>query len=120
MYRRRRTQVFQTSLCQIFPKIATNLVPKLSLSEGENSKYISDIALSTHVRSGLDSAPVLSVYLDRAWLGLRFIRAVILYNMSDVLVYIRVINSSQAIRFVQLFCTFVCLVSSHSRAGPGC
>ena len=51
------------------------------------------------------------VYLDRAWLGLRFLRAVILYNLPDVLVYIRVINSSQAIRVVQLMCTFICIVS---------
>ena len=52
------------------------------------------------------------MYLDRAWLGLRFLRAVILYNLPDVLVYIRVINSSQAIRVVQLMCTFICIVSS--------
>ena len=51
------------------------------------------------------------MYLDRAWLGLRFLRAVILYNLPDVLVYIRVINSSQAIRVVQLMCTFICIVS---------
>ena len=50
------------------------------------------------------------MYLDRAWLGLRFLRAVILYNLPDVLVYIRVINSSQAIRVVQLMCTFICIV----------
>ena len=56
-------------------------------------------------------SPTLSVYLDRAWLGLRFLRAVILYNLPDVLVYIRVINSSQAIRVVQLMCTFICIVS---------
>ncbi len=52
----------------------------------------------------------ISVYLDRAWLGLRFLRACVILNLPDVLVYIRVINSSSAIRLAQLTSIFFTVV----------
>eukprot|EP00095_Tigriopus_kingsejongensis_P012668 maker-scaffold22_size673200-snap-gene-1.19 protein:Tk12668 transcript:maker-scaffold22_size673200-snap-gene-1.19-mRNA-1 annotation:"calcium-activated potassium channel" len=52
----------------------------------------------------------LSVYYDRAWLGLRFLRALILMNLPDVLVYLRIINASSAIRLAKLSSIFIASV----------
>ena len=43
-----------------------------------------------------------SVYLNVYWHGFRFLRGLILLNCRDVLVYLRVINTSQAIRLTFL------------------
>jgi hypothetical protein len=51
------------------------------------------------------------VYLNRAWLGLRFLRALIFLSLPDILVYIRVINTSTSIRLAQLLCKFIAVVS---------
>ncbi|XP_059098255.1 calcium-activated potassium channel slowpoke-like isoform X2 [Tigriopus californicus] len=52
----------------------------------------------------------LSVYYDRAWLGLRFLRALIFMNLPDVLVYVRVINLSSEIRLTKLCSIFLASV----------
>ena len=51
-----------------------------------------------------------SVYLDTYWHGLRFLRALILLNLGDVLVYLRVINTSSAIRLTKLATIVTCTV----------
>ena len=58
-------------------------------------------------------AVIVSVYFDRAWLGLRFLRALILLNLPDVLVYVRLINTSSAIRLCRLSAIFLSVVSCH-------
>ena len=52
-----------------------------------------------------------SVYLDTYWHGLRFLRALILLNLGDVLVYLRVINTSSSIRLTKLATIVTCTVS---------
>ena len=56
----------------------------------------------------------ISVYMGRTWHGLRFLRALIIVNLSDVLVYIRVINTSSSIRLTKLGSIFVSVVSFKS------
>ena len=52
------------------------------------------------------------MYLDTYWHGLRFLRALILLNLGDVLVYLRVINTSSSIRLTKLATIVTCTVSS--------
>jgi len=52
----------------------------------------------------------LTVYLDTYWHGLRFLRALILLNLGDVLVYLRVINTSSAIRLTKLATIVTCTI----------
>jgi hypothetical protein len=53
-----------------------------------------------------------AVYLGRYWHGLRFLRALIILNTSDVLVYLRLINTSSSIRLTQLVTIFLTVVST--------
>ena len=53
----------------------------------------------------------LVVYLDRTWHGLRFLRSLIILNLADVLVYIRIVDTSSAIRLTKLVSIFVTVVS---------
>ena len=52
-----------------------------------------------------------AVYLNHYWHGLRFLRALIILNISDVLVYLRLINTSSSIRLTQLVSIFITMVS---------
>ena len=51
------------------------------------------------------------MYLNHYWHGLRFMRALIILNISDVLVYLRIITTSSAIRLTQLGSIFFTVVS---------
>lgn len=44
----------------------------------------------------------LSIFLEHTWIGLRFFRFLYMVNLSDVLVYIRVLDNSSSIRLTQL------------------
>ena len=44
----------------------------------------------------------LSIWLGRTWLGLRFFRFLMFFNLPNVLVYLKLINGSAAIRLTQL------------------
>ena len=44
----------------------------------------------------------LSIFLERTWIGLRFFRFLYVFNLPDVLVYIRVLNNSNSIRLTQV------------------
>ncbi len=48
-----------------------------------------------------------SIYLDRHWLGLRFIRVMRLMNIPDILQYLNILKTSNSIRLSQLLFMFV-------------
>ncbi|PVD37919.1 hypothetical protein C0Q70_00521 [Pomacea canaliculata] len=50
-----------------------------------------------------------AIYLDRNWLGLRFLRALRLMSIPDILTYLNVLKTSTLIRLVQLITYFVSL-----------
>ncbi|XP_059162077.1 calcium-activated potassium channel subunit alpha-1-like isoform X3 [Physella acuta] len=50
-----------------------------------------------------------AIYLDRNWLGLRFLRALRLMSIPDILTYLNVLKTSTLIRLVQLVVSFVSL-----------
>ncbi|XP_070187929.1 calcium-activated potassium channel slowpoke-like isoform X2 [Littorina saxatilis] len=50
-----------------------------------------------------------AIYLDRNWLGLRFLRALRLMSIPDILTYLNVLKTSTLIRLVQLVAYFVSL-----------
>ncbi|BFZ03423.1 hypothetical protein BsWGS_06464 [Bradybaena similaris] len=50
-----------------------------------------------------------AIYLDRNWLGLRFLRALRLMSIPDILTYLNVLRTSTIIRLVQLVVSFVSL-----------
>jgi potassium large conductance calcium-activated channel subfamily M alpha protein 1 len=50
-----------------------------------------------------------AIYLDRNWLGLRFLRALRLMSIPDILTYLNVLRTSTVIRLVQLVVSFVSL-----------
>ena len=56
------------------------------------------------------------MYIGRSWLGLRFLRSLIILNLPDVLVYVRVINASSSIRLCHLISVFLTVVRGLSRA----
>lgn len=43
-----------------------------------------------------------SIYLDRTWIGLRFLRALRLMSIPDILQYLNVLKTSSSIRLAQL------------------
>ena len=49
-----------------------------------------------------DLLSFISVYSSTTWLGLRFFRALILLKVTDVLVFVRIIESSSAIKLGNL------------------
>ncbi len=49
----------------------------------------------------------MSIYLDRHWLGLRFIRVMRLMNIPDILQYLNILKTSNSIRLSQLLFMFV-------------
>ncbi len=51
------------------------------------------------------------VYYDHWWIGLRFLRVLVVINLPDVLVYVRVVNSSAAIRLAKIVTLFTAVVS---------
>ena len=48
-----------------------------------------------------------SIYLDRSWIGLRFLRALRLMSVPDILQYLNVLKTSSSIRLAQLVCVFI-------------
>ncbi|XP_048248120.1 calcium-activated potassium channel slowpoke-like isoform X9 [Haliotis rufescens] len=50
-----------------------------------------------------------AIYLDRNWLGLRFLRALRLMSIPDILTYLNILKTSTMIRLVQLVAYFVSL-----------
>ncbi|CAG5125269.1 unnamed protein product, partial [Candidula unifasciata] len=50
-----------------------------------------------------------AIYLDRNWLGLRFLRALRLMSIPDILTYLNVLRTSTVIRLVQLIVSFISL-----------
>ncbi|OQV15482.1 Calcium-activated potassium channel slowpoke [Hypsibius exemplaris] len=51
----------------------------------------------------------LSIYLNRSWIGLRFMRAVRLMTVPDILTYLSILKTSSSIRLAQLVSQFVSL-----------
>ncbi|XP_055355099.1 calcium-activated potassium channel slowpoke-like isoform X2 [Paramacrobiotus metropolitanus] len=49
----------------------------------------------------------LSIYLNRGWIGLRFLRALRLMTVPDILQYLNILKTSSSIRLAQLVSTFV-------------
>lgn len=43
-----------------------------------------------------------SIYVDRTWIGLRFLRALRLMSFPDILQYLNVLKTSSSIRLAQL------------------
>ncbi|RUS73310.1 hypothetical protein EGW08_018921 [Elysia chlorotica] len=50
-----------------------------------------------------------AIYLDRNWLGLRFLRALRLMSIPDILTYLNVLKTSTLIRLVKLVVSFLSL-----------
>uniref|UniRef100_A0A646QCD7 BK channel n=1 Tax=Hemiscolopendra marginata TaxID=943146 RepID=A0A646QCD7_9MYRI len=48
-----------------------------------------------------------SIYLDRTWIGLRFLRALRLMTVPDILQYLNILKTSSSIRLAQLISIFV-------------
>ncbi|KHJ42253.1 transporter, cation channel family protein [Trichuris suis] len=48
-----------------------------------------------------------AIYLERTWLGLRFLRALRLMTVPDILQYLNVLKTSSSIRLAQLVSIFV-------------
>ncbi|VDO98814.1 unnamed protein product [Soboliphyme baturini] len=48
-----------------------------------------------------------SIYLERSWLGLRFLRALRLMTLPDILQYLNILKTSNSIRLAQLVSIFV-------------
>lgn len=48
-----------------------------------------------------------SIYLNRNWIGLRFLRVLRLMNIPDILQYLNILKTSNAIRLTQLFVMFI-------------
>ncbi|XP_050725774.1 calcium-activated potassium channel slowpoke-like isoform X2 [Eriocheir sinensis] len=48
-----------------------------------------------------------SIYLDRTWIGLRFLRALRLMTVPDILQYLNVLKTSSSIRLAQLCSIFI-------------
>ncbi|RNA42805.1 calcium-activated potassium channel slowpoke-like [Brachionus plicatilis] len=48
-----------------------------------------------------------SIYLDRNWIGLRFLRVLRLMNIPDILQYLNLLKTSNSIRLTQLFVMFL-------------
>ncbi|CAF0827923.1 unnamed protein product [Brachionus calyciflorus] len=48
-----------------------------------------------------------SIYLDRNWIGLRFLRVLRLMNIPDILQYLNILKTSNSIRLTQLFVMFI-------------
>lgn len=48
-----------------------------------------------------------SIYLDRTWIGLRFLRAVRLMTVPDILQYLNILKTSTSIRLAQLISIFI-------------
>jgi len=48
-----------------------------------------------------------SIYLDRTWIGLRFLRALRLMTVPDILQYLNILKTSTSIRLAQLISLFV-------------
>ena len=65
------------------------------------------VIVGTYIKTNISFA----VYLNHYWHGLRFLRALIILNISDVLVYLRLINTSSSIRLTQLVSIFITMVS---------
>uniref|UniRef100_A0A5K3FL20 BK channel n=1 Tax=Mesocestoides corti TaxID=53468 RepID=A0A5K3FL20_MESCO len=57
---------------------------------------------------------LLSLYLGRSWLGLRFVRCLSILSLTDVLQYLNIIKSSTAIRLSHLVTFFAAFVISAS------
>jgi len=48
-----------------------------------------------------------SIYLDRTWIGLRFLRALRLMTVPDILQYLNILKTSTSIRLAQLISLFI-------------
>ena len=48
-----------------------------------------------------------SIYLDRTWIGLRFLRAMRLMSVPDILQYLNILKTTTSIRLAQLLSLFV-------------
>merc|ERR1719402_904547 len=48
-----------------------------------------------------------SIYLDRTWIGLRFLRAMRLMSVPDILQYLNILKTTTSIRLAQLLALFV-------------
>ena len=48
-----------------------------------------------------------SIYLDRTWIGLRFLRAMRLMSVPDILQYLNILKTTTSIRLAQLMSLFV-------------
>jgi len=48
-----------------------------------------------------------SIYLDRTWIGLRFLRALRLMTVPDILQYLNILKTSTSIRLAQLISIFI-------------
>jgi len=48
-----------------------------------------------------------SIYLDRTWIGLRFLRALRLMTLPDILQYLNILKTSTSIRLAQISAMFV-------------
>ncbi|XP_050088269.1 calcium-activated potassium channel slowpoke isoform X18 [Anopheles aquasalis] len=48
-----------------------------------------------------------SIYLDRTWIGLRFLRALRLMTVPDILQYLNILKTSSSIRLAQLVSIFI-------------
>ena len=48
-----------------------------------------------------------SIYLDRTWIGLRFLRAMRLMSVPDILQYLNILKTTTSIRLAQLVSLFV-------------
>merc|ERR550532_2005174 len=48
-----------------------------------------------------------SIYLDRTWIGLRFLRALRLMTFPDILQYLNILKTSTSIRLAQLISIFI-------------
>ena len=53
----------------------------------------------------------ISVYTGTTWLGLRFVRTLMILKVTEVLVFVRIVESSSAIKLGQLCSKGITMVS---------
>ena len=47
-----------------------------------------------------------SIYLDRTWIGFRFLRAMRLMSVPDILQYLNILKTTTSIRYMKVLTTF--------------
>lgn len=73
---------------------------------GADDKFFFWIEINSFVDYFTIPPVFVGIALNRQWLGLRFLRAIRLINIPDILQYLRILKTGNLIRLAQLLCIF--------------